>query len=81
MEASCAFHDLKMAYVYARDGVPLEPIQTLGWTVDSNHFHDAMPFQGAATVSVKTSPSLVRQARRQHCRFGAADGINRRANS
>ena len=31
----------KMVYVYARDGVPLEPIQTLGRTVDSNHFQDA----------------------------------------
>jgi len=34
----------KMAYVYARDGVPLEPVQTLGRTVDSNHFQDAMRF-------------------------------------
>src|ERR1700758_438490 len=34
----------KMAYVYARDGVPLEPIQTLGRTVDSNHFQDAVRF-------------------------------------
>jgi len=34
----------KMAYVYARDGVPLEPIQTLGRTVDSNHFQDARCF-------------------------------------
>jgi uncharacterized membrane protein YqiK len=34
----------KMAYVYARDGVPLEPIQTLGRTVDSNHFQDAGRF-------------------------------------
>src|SRR6476659_6426404 len=34
----------KMAYVYARDGIPLEPIQTLGRTVDSNHFQDAMRF-------------------------------------
>src|SRR5689334_3975246 len=32
----------KMAYVYARDGVPLEPIQTLGRNVESNHFQDAM---------------------------------------
>ncbi len=37
----------KMAYVYARDGVPLEPIQTLGRTVDSNHFQDALRFLGA----------------------------------
>ena len=34
----------KMAYVYARDGVPLEPIQTLGRNVDSNHFQDAVRF-------------------------------------
>ncbi|HEY2801016.1 MAG TPA: SPFH domain-containing protein, partial [Chthoniobacterales bacterium] len=34
----------KMAYVYARDGVPLEPIQTLGRTVNSNHFQDAARF-------------------------------------
>ncbi|HEV2806521.1 MAG TPA: SPFH domain-containing protein [Chthoniobacterales bacterium] len=34
----------KMAYVYARDGVPLEPIQTLGRSVDSNHFQDAFAF-------------------------------------
>ncbi len=34
----------KMAYVYARDGVPLEPIQTLGRNVDSNHFQDALRF-------------------------------------
>ncbi len=34
----------KMAYVYARDGVPLEPIQTLGRNVDSNHFQDAHRF-------------------------------------
>jgi len=34
----------KMAYVYARDGVPLEPIQTLGRNVKSNHFQDAIAF-------------------------------------
>jgi uncharacterized membrane protein YqiK len=34
----------KMAYIYARDGVPLEPIQTLGRNVDSNHFQDALRF-------------------------------------
>src|SRR4051812_29427438 len=34
----------KMAYLYARDGVPLEPVQTLGRTVDSNHFQDAVRF-------------------------------------
>src|SRR5580704_18953578 len=34
----------KMAYVYARDGVPLEPTQTLGRNVVSNHFQDAVKF-------------------------------------
>src|SRR3982751_6347224 len=34
----------KMAYVYARDGIPLEPTQTLGRNVDSNHFQDAGKF-------------------------------------
>src|ERR1044071_1364110 len=34
----------KIAYIYARDGVPLEPVQTLGRTVDSNHFQDAIRF-------------------------------------
>src|ERR1043165_5901818 len=34
----------KMAYVYARDGIPLEPVQTLGRNVDSNPFQDAVRF-------------------------------------
>ncbi len=34
----------KMAYLYARDGIPLEPIQTLGRNVASNHFQDAITF-------------------------------------
>lgn len=34
----------KMAYVYARDGVPLEPVQTLGRNVECNHFQDAVAF-------------------------------------
>src|ERR1700761_7187807 len=34
----------KMAYLYARDGIPLEPIQTLGRNVESNHFQDAVRF-------------------------------------
>src|ERR1700719_1483813 len=34
----------KMAYIYARDGVPLEPTQTLGRNVGSNHFQDAVKF-------------------------------------
>lgn len=34
----------KIGYVYARDGQPLPPTQTLGRTVDSNHFQDAAAF-------------------------------------
>src|ERR1044072_5607205 len=34
----------KMAYVYARDGVPLQPTQTLGRNVTFNHFQDAIAF-------------------------------------
>ena len=34
----------KMGYVYARDGQPLEPDQTLGRNVLSNHFQDAESF-------------------------------------
>jgi uncharacterized membrane protein YqiK len=34
----------KIAYVYARDGSPLPPTQTLGRTVACNHFQDAEAF-------------------------------------
>jgi uncharacterized membrane protein YqiK len=34
----------KIAYVYARDGRPLPPTQTLGGTVSCNHFQDASAF-------------------------------------
>lgn len=34
----------KMGYVYARDGQPLEPDQTLGRNVPCNHFQDAESF-------------------------------------
>jgi len=34
----------KIGYVYARDGEPLPPIQTLGRVVESNHFQDARGF-------------------------------------
>jgi uncharacterized membrane protein YqiK len=36
----------KVGYVYARDGSPLEPSQTLGKVVESNHFQDAVAFLG-----------------------------------
>jgi uncharacterized membrane protein YqiK len=34
----------RIGYVYARDGAPLPPTQTLGSVVDSNHFQDAALF-------------------------------------
>lgn len=34
----------KIGYVYARDGEPLQPTQTLGRMVDCNHFQDAEAF-------------------------------------
>ncbi|HEY8665516.1 MAG TPA: SPFH domain-containing protein [Tepidisphaeraceae bacterium] len=38
----------KIGYVYARDGQPLEPSQTLGRVVDCNNFQDAFAFLGKA---------------------------------
>jgi len=37
----------KIGYVYARDGQPLPPTQTLGRIVESNHFQDARAFLNA----------------------------------
>jgi uncharacterized membrane protein YqiK len=34
----------RIGYVYARDGAPLPPVQTLGRIVDCNHFQDAPEF-------------------------------------
>lgn len=34
----------RVGYVYARDGQPLPPTQTLGQTVECNHFQDARAF-------------------------------------
>ena len=36
----------KIGYVYARDGEPLGPTQTLGRIVDCNNFQDAQAFIG-----------------------------------
>jgi hypothetical protein len=38
----------KVGYVYARDGDPLSPSQTLARVVDCNHFQDAPAFLGKA---------------------------------
>ena len=39
----------KLGYVYARDGEPLSSSQTLGQTVECNHFQDARTFLASAT--------------------------------
>jgi uncharacterized membrane protein YqiK len=39
----------KIGYVYARDGEPLPPNQTLGRVVECNHFQDARAFLGDAS--------------------------------
>lgn len=39
----------KIGYVYARDGEPLQPSQTLGRVAGSNHFQDARAFFGLST--------------------------------
>ncbi len=53
----------KMAYVYARDGVPLEPIQTLGRTVDSNHFQD-VPRNAFSPDQCANQPTVTNRGRR-----------------
>ena len=40
----------KIGYVYARDGEPLPPSQTLGRVVDCNNFQDARAFLVGATT-------------------------------
>ena len=47
----------KIAYVYARDGEPLTPSQTLGRVVDSNNFQDAEAFLTAGTSAEGRGPS------------------------
>jgi uncharacterized membrane protein YqiK len=39
----------KIGYVYARDGEPLEPSQTLGRVASCNHFQDARAFYGQSS--------------------------------
>lgn len=54
----------KIGYVYARDGEPLPPGQTLGRTVDCNHFQDARCFLGV-TEATADSPATTGQRGRQ----------------
>jgi len=43
-QALVAVAEGKIGYVYARDGQPLQPVQTLGQVVECNHFQDAQTF-------------------------------------
>jgi uncharacterized membrane protein YqiK len=45
----------KIGYVYARDGQPLQPSQTLGRVVPCNHFQDARAFLGERNAEDETS--------------------------
>ncbi len=56
----------KIGYVYARDGEPLPPSQTLGRIVDSNNFQDARAFLGEAAAP-NEEPRPVGQRGRQRC--------------
>ncbi len=44
----------KIGYVYARDGEPLLPMQTLGRVVPCNNFQDARGFLGESTAADET---------------------------
>ena len=54
----------KIGYVYARDGEPLPPSQTLGKVVPCNNFQDARTFLVGAPTSLDAEP-LVGQRGRQ----------------
>jgi uncharacterized membrane protein YqiK len=62
----------KVGYVYARDGQPLSPSQTLGRVLDCNHFQDAREFlagppptlSGASMASAKRSQHLLSHGQR-----------------
>src|SRR5437879_4321532 len=46
----------KLGYVYARDGEPLQPSQTLARVVPCNNFQDARAFLGAAAAAPGEEP-------------------------
>ncbi|MBI3862675.1 MAG: hypothetical protein HY290_12365 [Planctomycetia bacterium] len=53
----------RIGYVYARDGEPLPPSQTLGRIVECNNFQDARAFLGIAAA--RNTPSVRGQRGRQ----------------
>lgn len=61
----------KIGYVFARDGQPLAPEQTLGRVVSCNHFQDARAFlQGEANGAKPTAPAGQRGRQRAILREG-----------
>lgn len=55
----------KIGYVYARDGEPLEPSQTLGGRVDCNNFQDARTFLIGRSGAGESEPALGRRGRQR----------------
>ena len=50
----------KIGYVYARDGSPLPPTQTLARIVDCNHFQDAQAFLKHGASAAVSAPSCAK---------------------
>jgi uncharacterized membrane protein YqiK len=55
----------KIGYVYARDGEPLVPSQTLGRVVACNHFQDARTFLVGAGTSPEHEPVVGQRGRQR----------------
>lgn len=55
----------KIGYVYARDGEPLLPSQTLGQVVDCNNFQDARAFLIGAASGPDQSPAIGQRGRQR----------------
>ena len=55
----------KIAYIYARDGEPLLPSQTLGQVVDCNNFQDSRAFMTGTAVSPDVEPRVGQRGRQR----------------
>jgi uncharacterized membrane protein YqiK len=60
----------KIGYVYARDGEPLQPSQTLGRVVPCNNFQDARAFLGQSSADGQEQPRGQRGRQRAILREG-----------
>ena len=77
----------KIGYVYARDGEPLQPSQTLGRVVPCTNFQDARAFLTGKGGSPDTEPTLGQRGRQRALlregvyaiNLGAIPGHHRRA--